>query len=208
VFRRKREAGQMPEWLIVGLGNPGPEYAHTRHNVGFRVVESLAKKHGIRLRQSLHRALTGSGRIDGLSVCLAKPLTFMNLSGQSVGALSRHFGLPPSRILVVADDIDLPAGVVRIRQRGSSGGHNGHKSIIAALKTEEYPRIKIGIGCEDRGEAAHHVLSSFERQEARLMEEAMSSAADACERVLRDGIERAMNVVNSRSKPGQERSGE
>lgn len=108
--------------------------------------------------------------------------------------------LPPARILVVADDIDLPTGVVRIRPGGSSGGHNGHKSIIAALKTEEYPRVKIGIGSKGRGEASQHVLSTFEREESKLMEDALAVAADACERVLRDGIERAMNVVNSRSK--------
>lgn len=188
-----------PEWLIVGLGNPGGEYAGTRHNVGFEVIERLASLSGIRLREVRFGALTGLGKVEGVPAALAKPLAFMNLSGSSVGSLARKFGLAPGRVLVVADDLDLPLGKTRLREGGGSGGHNGHKSIIQALGTEAYPRLKVGIGTEDRGEAVDHVLSRFLPSEREAVRSAIERSAAACEAVLRDGIEAAMRSTNGPS---------
>lgn len=182
--------------MIVGLGNPGPEYAGTRHNLGFRVVDQLAERLHARPDRGKHRAITKIARIDGHTVLLVKPLTFMNLSGQAVAPLARHHELPPERILVVADDLDLPAGKVKLKPKGSSGGNRGHKSIIAALRSEEYPRIKIGIGKAEKGDAVDHVLSQFDREELPLIEGAVRAAVDACLAVVEQGLERAISVVN------------
>lgn len=181
--------------MIVGLGNPGAEYRGTRHNVGFEVIDRLAARHKLRVTVSRERALTGVGSVRGVPVLLVKPMTFMNLSGQSVGALARRHGFKPEQVLVVADDLDLPTGRVRMKPKGSSGGHNGHKSILAALRSEEYPRIKIGIGKD--GPTIDHVLSRFAPEERTLIDAAIERAADGCETFLVDGLERALNVVNS-----------
>lgn len=200
MFFRKKEPQQPPEWMLVGLGNPGAEYRGTRHNVGFEVIDRLAKQHGIKMGSGRHRAMIGRGSIGGIPVVLVKPLTYMNLSGQSVGPLVRQFGLKPDRILVVADDLDLNVGRVRLKPKGSAGGHNGHKSIIAALRSQEYPRLKIGIGSP--GNTIDHVLSPFERDERPVIDEAIAKAMKGCEAVVERGLERGMNVVN---EGGEER---
>lgn len=188
MFRRKPKEAIQPEWLIVGLGNPGAEYARTRHNVGFDVVEELGRRHRIKLDRGRSRALVGLGRIGGVAVGLVKPLTFMNLSGQSVAPLARQLGVPPERIAVVADDLDLPVGQVRYRRKGGSGGHKGHKSLIESLGTQEYPRLRIGIGRP--GDATiEHVLSRFEPEERVEIDKAISVCADACEQLLSEGLE-------------------
>lgn len=193
--RKPKPPPEPPEWLIVGLGNPGPEYRGTRHNVGFEVIDELMDRHRIRLTERRHRALYGAGRVKGVAVVLVKPMTYMNLSGEAVAALAREYRLPVERVLVVADDLDLSTGVVRIRRKGSAGGHRGHASIIASLGSEDYPRIKIGIGKE--GEAADHVLSRFRRDEIPLVGSALDRAADACEVVVTDGLDEAMRRIHS-----------
>ena len=184
--------------LIVGLGNPGREYARTRHNVGFEVVDALAKRHRTRIIRRIGRALIARATIAGQDVTLAKPQTFMNLSGQAVGYIARREKIEPSEILVIYDDMALPLGRIRIRPGGSSGGHKGMRSIIDRLGTTEFPRLRIGIGSADR-DAALHVLSRFRRGEREAARTAIRSAADAVEMVLSEGIEPAMNVYNRRS---------
>jgi PTH1 family peptidyl-tRNA hydrolase len=195
MFRRKPKPEISPEWLIVGLGNPGGEYRGTRHNVGFEVVDRLAAKHRIEFNKGRHRAVSGAGKIGGVQVALAKPLTFMNLSGQAVAAIARQYGLKPERILVIADDMDLVVGRVRLKPKGSAGGHNGHKSIIQSLGSEEYPRLKIGIGQPARG-GIDHVLSGFDQNERPVIDDAVRHAVEACEAVTSHGVERAMSMVN------------
>jgi PTH1 family peptidyl-tRNA hydrolase len=183
------------EWLIVGLGNPGGEFRGTRHNVGFEVVDRLAAKHRLKLNRGRRQALVGQGRIGGVEVVLAKPLTYMNLSGQAVSALARLYALKPDRILVVSDDMDLELGRVRLKPKGSAGGHNGHKSIIQSLGTDEYPRLKIGIGAAPAG-GIDHVLGGFTPDERLLIDRAVDSAVNGCEEVVASGVERAMSAVN------------
>lgn len=197
MFRRKPQPTLQPAWIVVGLGNPGGEYRGTRHNVGFDVVDRLAERHRIRLDRSRYRARYGLGTIGEVPVLLVKPLTFMNLSGQAVAPFAREMSLPPARILVVADDLSLEVGTLRLRAQGSAGGHNGHKSIIDALRTQEYPRLKIGIGSAG-GDAISHVLGPFGREEIDVIREAIASAAQACECVLERGVEACMNEVNVR----------
>ncbi|MFN8219575.1 MAG: aminoacyl-tRNA hydrolase [Fimbriimonadales bacterium] len=196
MFRRKpKEPTLPPEWMIVGLGNPGREYQGTRHNVGFEVVDRLAHSFDIAVRASKHNALYGAGVIEGVPVVLVKPLTFMNLSGRAVAAFMRSYNLKPERILVVADDLDLDVGRVRLKPKGSHGGHNGHRSLIESLGSSEYPRIKIGIG-EGGEETIDHVLSRFSAGERKLIDDAVKHAAEGCVEIVRDGTERAMSFVN------------
>lgn len=195
MFRRKPKVVLEPELLLVGLGNPGPEYRGTRHNVGFEVLEQLASAHKIQMKTFRHRSVYGVGEVEARPVALAKPLTYMNLSGGAVVALMRQFGLKPSQILVVSDDMDLELGRIRLKPKGSSGGHNGHRSIIESLRTEEYARLKVGIG--KQGQAIEHVLSRFSPNEREKLELATSRAVRACEVFVSEGLERAMNVANS-----------
>lgn len=192
-----RQPSDPPRYLIVGLGNPGAEYQNTRHNVGFRAVDILAERHRIDTRKTQKRAFVGHGRIGDVPVVLAKPITFMNLSGESIAPLMRAFGLQPADVLVVTDDIDLATGRLRVRPAGSAGGHNGLKSLILHLRTEEFPRIRIGVG-RPRGVGAviDHVLSKFERTELEPIAQAVESAADAVETILSEGVEAAMNRFN------------
>jgi PTH1 family peptidyl-tRNA hydrolase len=180
--------------MVVGLGNPGPEYRGTRHNVGFDVVERLAERHRLRFTRGRSRALIAEGRIAGVGVLLVKPLTYMNLSGQAVAPLAKTYGIRPERILVVADDLDLRTGRIRLKPKGSAGGHNGHKSLIHSLRSQEYPRLKIGIG--KGGDTIDHVLGKFDRDEAPLIEEAIERSVLGCESVIAEGLERGMNRVN------------
>jgi len=183
-------------YMIVGLGNPGERYAGTRHNVGYAVVDELSKRHAIPIVRLSRRALTGSGTIGGVRVALAKPVTYMNLSGEAVGALARYYALEPSQVWVATDDAALPLGALRLRLRGSSGGHHGLESIEAHLGTQEYPRIRIGIGSANAGELVEHVLSRFRPEERPIVEQAVDAAADAIEFALAKGFEAAMSRFN------------
>lgn len=188
MFRRKPQEAIQPEWMIVGLGNPGAEYSGTRHNVGFEVVMELGTRHKIKLDKGRQRSMVGVGRIRGVPVALVKPLTFMNLSGQAVAPLAKGWGIPPERILVVADDLDLPLGQVRYRAQGGSGGHNGHKSISQLLGTTEYPRLRLGVG-RPGDDTIEHVLSKFKPEERPDALQSIEKAADACEEMLVEGLD-------------------
>jgi PTH1 family peptidyl-tRNA hydrolase len=178
----------------VGLGNPGPEYRGTRHNVGFELIDLLAARFKIKVDRGRNRALTGQGEISGESVLLVKPLTFMNNSGQAVAPIARANGIEPKNILVVADDLDLPVGKIKLPESGGAGGHNGHKSIIASLATSEYPRIKIGIGSE-KDNTIDHVLGTFKPLEREAIDEALKVAADCVEALIRGGRPEALRVL-------------
>jgi PTH1 family peptidyl-tRNA hydrolase len=182
--------------VIVGLGNPGAEYAGTRHNVGFEVVELLGRRHGILIRKRSLRSVMGDGRIEGQKVILARPTTYMNLSGDSVAAICRMYRIPPQDIIVIVDDIALPVGTLRLRLKGSAGGHNGLISIENRLQTQEYPRIRIGVGAARPGRMVDHVLGRFRADERQIVAESIERAADSVETALREGFEKAMNVYN------------
>ncbi|MCD6360983.1 MAG: aminoacyl-tRNA hydrolase [Armatimonadetes bacterium] len=184
-------------WGIIGLGNPGPEYEDTKHNVGFEVVERLARAHGVRLRRPRAAALAGTGEIEGQPVLLAMPLTMMNASGAAVARLCHLHDLRPEDLIVIVDDINLDLGRLRLRRGGSEGGHRGLKSITERLGTRDYPRLRIGVGAPPGGmDARDWVLSPFADQDRPVADEAVERAARAVECVLRDGIEAAMNQFN------------
>lgn len=187
--------------LIAGLGNPGREYENTRHNAGFLVLDTLAQKLGADLSERKHRALCGKAVIGGQKVILLKPQTYMNSSGESIRAAADYYKVPPEDILVVYDDISLAPGQLRIRAKGSAGGHNGIKSIIAHLGTQEFPRVKVGIGEKPpRMDLADYVLGHFSSGEKKIMEEAAKEAADAICEIVNVGIEQAMNDHNRRKE--------
>lgn len=176
------------------MGNPGRAYAHTRHNVGFDILDIFAKRRSVRIISRRGRALVGSFELCGEEILLVKPQTFMNDSGQAVGELARKYKLSPDDVLVIYDDLDLPLGKIRVRMRGSSGGHKGMKSIIAHLHSEDFPRIRIGIG--RGGEAIDHVLSRFNKKDRVVMDVTLQQAADALDMILEEGIDAAMNLHN------------
>jgi PTH1 family peptidyl-tRNA hydrolase len=196
MFRRGSKPSVPPEWIVVGLGNPGGEYRGTRHNVGFEVIDLLSERHKIKLDRAKHNARIGQGLIGGHSVLLVKPMTYMNLSGRSVAPLAREHGIKPERILVVADDLDLRLARTRLKPAGSAGGHNGHKSLIASLGTTEYPRLKIGIGAAADSTTIDHVLGSFTPDERSAINLAIRRAADGIEAVVGENLEAGMNLVN------------
>ncbi len=185
-------------WLVVGLGNPGRRYRGTRHNVGWEVVDLLGTRWRIPFFGEEEEALVGRGEAAGGEVLLAKPLTYMNRSGEAVRGLVHRYGLRPQEVLVIYDDVDLPVGTIRVRPRGSSGGHHGMASVIEALGTAEIPRVRIGIG-RPTGDAADYVLSRFAPEERPRIREAIERAADAVEVVLREGIQRAMERFNRKA---------
>lgn len=186
-------------YLIAGLGNPAKEYEKTRHNAGFDALDILADKHGISITERKHKGLCGKGTVGGRKVLLVKPQTFMNLSGESIREAAAFYQVDPAHIIVIYDDISLEAGQLRIRAKGSAGGHNGIKNIIAQLGSQDFPRVKIGVGAKpDRMDLAAYVLSRFSQTERGMMEEAFRDAADAVEMMLSEGIEAAMNRYNGR----------
>ena len=185
--------------LIVGLGNPGKEYAQTHHNVGFMVLDRLAQKNGIEVIDLKGKALTGKGMICGEKVLLAKPQTYMNLSGESVRALSDYYKIEPQDILIIYDDIDLEPGKMRIRKSGSAGSHNGMKSIVQHLGTTEFPRLRVGIGGKPEGwDLADYVLSKIVPESDKELSAGIANAADAVELILCEGMQEAMNRYNKR----------
>lgn len=185
-------------YIIVGLGNPGRDYAHTRHNAGFDTIDVLADKYNIDVEARKFKALYGKGMIEGQKVILAKPQTFMNLSGESVRELTDFFKIDEtSELIVIYDDISLNPGQLRIRPKGSAGGHNGIKSIISHLGTQEFLRVKVGVGEKPKGyDLADYVLSHFSKEDREIMEDAFVRAAQAVAALLRDGTEAAMNEFN------------
>lgn len=197
IFRKKKEE-IAPMFVIAGLGNPGMKYERTRHNIGFDVIDVLAKKYNIRVTEQKHRALCGTGIIEGEKVLLVKPLTFMNLSGESIGGILNYYKLEPSsQFIVIYDDISLMPGKIRIRKKGSPGGHNGIKNIIAHTKTQEFMRVKVGVGEKTEGlDLGDYVLSRFSKEERKLVDEAAEDAADAIVMMLNGKIEEAMNEYN------------
>jgi PTH1 family peptidyl-tRNA hydrolase len=186
--------------LIVGLGNPGIEYQFTPHNMGFLAVDRIAEQCGVRVSNRRCRALTGKAEFGGKEVLLAKPETFMNLSGMSVGALVKEFEVEPSRdLIVIHDELDLPLGAIRIRQRGSSAGHNGLESILGALETPEFVRIRLGIApAHAVRDGAAYVLSPFKKAQLAAVDEMLDSTAEAVKLLLTEGAGKAMNRFNRR----------
>ncbi len=187
-----------PGWLAVFLGNPGPKYDFTRHNAGFLVCDTLAKKKGFSVNRLRFSALTAQVDLGGEKVLVMKPQTFMNLSGNAVGQAARFYKIPADHVLVVSDEVSLPPGKLRIRTKGSAGGHNGLKSIIAALGTDAFPRIRVGVGAPPHPDydMADWVLGVFRDQDALDMQAAAERAAEAVESYIKDGPERAMNRFN------------
>jgi PTH1 family peptidyl-tRNA hydrolase len=203
VLRRRRDApprtGTPADLLVVGLGNPGDEYARTKHNVGAEVVELLAERHGAKLRKGKERALADEVRIGDRRVALAVPLTYMNDSGESVRLLVRRYGVEPEQLVVVHDELDLPVAALRVKSGGGLAGHNGLRSIASHLHSDSFQRIRIGVGkptSKERG--ADHVLSRFPKRERADVDVTIQDAADAVETIATDGIEAAMNRYNTR----------
>ena len=183
--------------LIIGLGNPGSKYQGTRHNVGFEVVDELARRRALMFESSPGDAVMARERGPGAQVILAKPLTFMNLSGQAVGGLMRYYRIDLDDVLVVADDVNLPLGRLRVRRRGSDGGHNGLRSVIDSVGTEEVARLRVGVDRGDRRrDLADHVLATFDQSELETMRLAINNASDAVEVFASEGINAAMNRFN------------
>nr|WP_317378673.1 aminoacyl-tRNA hydrolase [uncultured Faecalimonas sp.] len=187
-------------YIIIGLGNPTAQYEGTRHNVGFDVIDRLAEKYNIAVDTKKHRAYIGKGMIDGQKVILAKPQTYMNLSGESVRELAEYYKVDPEQeILVIYDDISLDVGQLRIRKKGSAGGHNGIKNIIAHLGTQVFPRIKVGVGEKPKNyDLADYVLGHFSKAEREQMEAGYDRAAEAVRLILAGETDAAMNQYNKK----------
>lgn len=195
----KKVTGGNSPYLIVGLGNPGPRYAHTRHNAGFMVMDELARKHGLKFSGKQGNAEVAKGEIAGEKVIVAKPQTFMNNSGQAVRFLAGYYKVPNERVLVVYDEIALPVGTIRIREKGSSAGHNGVKSLIQHMGTESIPRIRFGVDrpADPRHSQIDWVLGRFDKDEKAVVEQTISRTVEAIESLLTIGIERTMNSFNT-----------
>lgn len=194
---REPRRGTPADLLVVGLGNPGDEYARTRHNVGAEVVELLARRHGARLRKGKERALVDEVKVDGRRLALAIPLTYMNDSGEAVRLLARRFGVDPEHMVVVHDELDLPVAALRVKAGGGLAGHNGLRSIKAHLHSDAFLRVRIGVSKPPGKEhGADHVLNKFGKRERAEVDVTLEQAADAVETILRDGIDAAMNRFN------------
>ena len=185
-------------WILVFLGNPGAKYAGSRHNVGFMTADVLEKREHIRIDRLRFKALTAQTELGGAKVLLLKPQTYMNLSGEAVRPAAAFYKVPPERVIVVSDDVSLPVGKLRIRLKGSAGGHNGLKSIISCLGTDAFPRVKVGVGAPPHPDydMADWVLSGFRNQDAEEIAQAVQRAADALTCMIAEGAERAMNQFN------------
>ena len=190
-------------FIIAGLGNPTLRYEGTRHNVGFEVIDTLADKYNIAVETRKSRALIGKGIIAGQKVILVKPQTYMNLSGESIGALADYYKIDEEKeLLVIYDDVSLDVGQLRIRRKGSAGGHNGIKNIIAHLGTDVFPRIKVGVGEKPKGyDLADYVLGRFSGEDREIMQESYRKAADAVEMILEGDLSGAMNTYNKKAAP-------
>ena len=186
-----------PDFIIVGLGNPGPDYAGTRHNVGFRFIDALASEYDIKVSRSHRSVMMGAGGIDGRRVVLAKPRTYVNNSGAAARYLLARFGSTPDRLLLVYDDTDLPPGKIRLRPGGSPGSHNGVRSVTDALGSREFPRLRVGVGRPDDPEdQVAYVLGEPDKAERQVLDAALGRAAEAVRVILSDGVTEAMNRFN------------
>lgn len=183
-------------YVIVGLGNPGKKYENTRHNIGFITIDYLADELGIKVNKLKHKALVGDGKISGQKVLLVKPQTFMNLSGESVREIVSYYKIKMSELIVIYDDIDIDKGAVRIRKKGSAGTHNGMRSIIYNLGDDNFPRVRIGIGKEEKIPLVNYVVGGFSKEEVKTMENAVEKAAKGVMSIVGDGIDLAMNKYN------------
>ena len=183
-------------YIIAGLGNPGRRYANTRHNLGFITADLLARENDIKINKIKHKALVGEGTISGQSVLLMKPQTYMNLSGESIREALEYYKIDIENLLVIYDDIDIPTGKIRVRKKGSSGTHNGMRSIIYSIETDQFPRIRIGIGGERKTGLISFVTGGFNKEEKEILENAVTRAAKAAELYLLSGIEKAMAEYN------------
>ncbi len=194
---RRESRGSAADLLVVGLGNPGDEYARTRHNVGAEVIERLAERHRGKLRKQKERAMADEVNVGGRRLALAVPLTYMNLSGEAVGPLVRRYRVEPSQLVVVHDEMDLELPRLQVKEGGGLAGHHGLKSIVAHLHTQDFLRIRIGIGKPPgRREGADHVLKKFGKTEREQIDVTIEEAADAVETILADGVTAAMNRFN------------
>lgn len=193
-------ASKTESWLIVGLGNPGKEYEHTRHNCGFRAIDILAEKLNCKIDKGKFQGLYGQTIYSKKKLYLLKPQTYMNLSGRSVLQLSSYFSIPPQRIIVLFDDISLPPGKLRVRSNGSAGGHNGIKSIINEIGSQDFPRVKIGVGAKQHPEQdlADWVLSTFSASEEKALQPAIDNAAEAALNIIEHGIQHTANQYNGK----------
>lgn len=199
-FKNQESKGQ-EFFCIVGLGNPGRQYEETKHNVGFHVIDKLAEKYDIDVNKFKNKAFVGDGTIKGKRVLLVKPQTYMNLSGESVREIVNFYKIPQERFVVIFDDTSLPCGSVRIREKGSHGGHNGIRNIIDQMGTDEFNRIKVGIGEKPSGwDLADYVLAKFNPDDLPLMEQGMDKAVQGVELMLSRGIKEAANRVNQKAK--------
>ena len=183
-------------FVIAGLGNPGKKYEKTRHNMGFRVIDAIAEKNDIKVNKIKHKALIGDGRIAGQRVLLVKPQTFMNLSGDSLRQVMDYYDVPEENLIVIYDDFDTDLGAIRIRKKGSAGSHNGMKSVIERLGTQDFPRIRIGIGGTGDRDWVGFVIGGMSKEEEELVSEAVKKAAQAVEMIVSDGTDMAMNRFN------------
>lgn len=184
-------------YIIIGLGNPSKEYEHTRHNIGFDIITNISREYNIPLDYKKHKAICGKGMIEGEKVVLVKPQTYMNLSGESVRELVDFYKVPNENIIIIYDDISLDVGQLRIRLKGSAGGHNGIKSIISHLGSMEFPRIKVGVGDKPKGwDLADYVLSRFQGVDAVIIKDAIEKSTLAVKDIIKDGLDSAMNVYN------------
>ena len=196
MFFQKKSGGV--EWLLVCLGNPGKEYANTRHNIGFLAADALEKRTGVKFNKLKYRALTGEVTLGGQRVLVVKPQTYMNLSGEAVKLAGGFYKIPPERILVLYDDVSLPLGKLRIRGSGSAGGHNGIKNIIAHLGTDAFPRIKVGVGAPEGADRdlVDWVIGNFTQAQRKVVDEAIEKALDAAACVIAHGVSEAQNRFN------------
>ena len=195
---RSPRTGTPADLLVVGLGNPGDEYRRTRHNVGAEVVELLATRHGAKLKKGKERARVDEVRIEGKRVALAIPLTYMNDSGEAVGLLARRYGVEPEQVVIVHDELDLPVAALKIKSGGGLAGHNGLRSIKSHLHSDEFQRVRIGVGKPvSKEQGANHVLNKFAKRERADIDVTIESAADAVEMIATDGVDAAMNRYNA-----------
>ena len=196
--QKNKPAAQPIDWLVVGLGNPGKKYENNRHNTGFRVMDALCSRHSVRCDRSKFHALTGEAVLGGHRCQLMKPQTFMNASGDAVAEAADFYKIPPEHVLVIFDDISLPVGALRIRPKGSAGGQNGVKSIINMMGSEQFPRIKVGVGAKPHPDydLADWVLSTFSASEEKALAVSLKNAADAALAVIDHGVPEAANRFN------------
>lgn len=191
-------------FVVVGLGNPGRKYAKTRHNMGFIAADELAQKLGIKINKIKNKSLVGEGYLAGQKVLLVKPQTYMNLSGEAVREIMNYYRAEPEKIILIYDDVDIETGRIRIRKKGGAGTHNGMKSVVAAMGTEEFPRIRIGIGGDIKMHLMDFVTGGMNKKEKEILKEAVRTAAEAAECIIEKGIDAAMNRYNSRMSEKEE----